>query len=489
MAEREAHTVIARVYAQSGERLLAVEHAILAGDSKLAKESAPQEGVWPEFLAKMVVSKAPWVREAAYESLELHGDFAPDEVARGLVPKLLDSLGQDADDLRMMPTSLKALAAIVLEATDEQLDLLMPILEGAAARKPGMYRLTDPGVMILAARLYQFRPAFRQRAAAILGEMALGSHTGEFSRALRECGDDRSDLVEAFDRVAGRENADLAGPMSELTSNAATRALWSRRLQFVEDHPVGRRAKHTLGARYEIPSVFLEEQDVSVIQRYVDKLVAIGSNQDEMNINRQASLFAAGDVIDLLAADERRRLFSCVRPMTDPAVQISEADQYHSRSQHPLSRARISLGSSANVRAAAGWLLGRAATDRDQRAPVVDMAIEWIRSDNKTLQDSAASLLTLPNLSSNKVQIAELVNHNNHAVRRAVLSMPAALASSNSTLLERLARDPDRAVRVHLARLLPSVKSVEPDSYERIRTRLGADSSSIVRAIVAQVGA
>ena len=179
MAELESHAILARIYGQSDEPLNALEHAVLGGSQQLVKEFARKLSEWPEFLANMVTSRAPWARQCALLALEYVGDLAPPTIARELVPELLHQLREDSDDVRIAPTLLTALGAIVLEANDENVRQFMPIVERAAAREPETYRLTDPGVMTLAARLYRFRPNFKRHAAALLGEIALGSHTGE----------------------------------------------------------------------------------------------------------------------------------------------------------------------------------------------------------------------------------------------------------------------------------------------------------------------
>ena len=54
--------------------------------------------------------------------------------------------------------------------------------------------------------------------------------------------------------------------------------------------------------------------------------------------------------------------------------------------------------------------------------------------------------------------------------------------SPNAATLEQLASDPDRGVRIGVVYALPSVQSTDSDAYERIRARLNADPSAIVRA-------
>ena len=483
MDELESHAILARIYGQSDEHLDALEHAVLGGSQQLVKEVAPNLDEWPQFLSNMVVSKAPWVRQSALLAVEHVGDLAPPESARSLVPELLRQLHEAADDARVAPALLKALGTLILEATDNDLEQLMPYVEEYAARGPETYRLTDPGVMTLAARLYRFRPTFRQQAAAILGEMAIGSHTGEWSRALDECGDDTGELIDAFERVAERENIDLARSLSDLGHlTSRTRAVWLQRLQFVTDHPLGRRSEHAIGPRYDVPTAFLREQRPTVVLQYVDKLVAIGCDVGEFVLNRAAALAATVNVIDTLSVSDKRHLFERVRPLVEQSIQISEADRFHVRTQHPLSRFRMSFGSATNVRTSAGWLIAGAATSPDECSAVEGFALDWVRSDEPILQKAGAAILTMPNLSSSPAQSFELAKHSNPTVRKAAVWMPSMQESPDTVTFEQLADDPDRRVRIAVAQALPRVASMDADSFECIRARLNSDRSAIVRA-------
>ena len=483
MDELESHTILARIYGQSDEPLNALEQAVLGGSQQLVKEFARKLNEWPDFLANMLTSRAPWVRQCALLALEYVGDLAPPTIARELASELLRQLQEDSDDFRIAPTLLKALGAIVLETTDEDIRQLMLIVEPAAVREPETYRLTDPGLIALASRLYQFRPDFKRRAAMLLGEMAIGSHPGAWSRALQECGDDPGELIEAFERVAKRGNVDLFGPLSDLGHlTRGTRAIWLRRLQFVADHPLGNRSEGEIGPRYDIPAEFLREQNPSVVFQYVDKLVAIGCDVGQFVLNRESALAAAANVIDSLSISEKRHIFERVRPLAEPLIQISEMDQYHASTLHPLSRFRISFGSESNVRTSAGWLLARAATGPDECSAVVETALDWVRSNDPTLQGTGASILTLPNLPSGIARSSELAKHSNPSVRGAVVWMPRMRECPEATMFEHLAEDPDRNVRIAVAQALLSVAPMDADSYERIQARLASDASAIVRA-------
>ena len=306
-------------------------------------------------------------------------------------------------------------------------------------------------------------------------------------RALDECGDDTGELTEAFVRVAEREMLDLAGPLSDLGHvTETTRALWSGRLQFVSDHPLGKRSGSAIGPRYDVPAEFLREQESTAPLQYVDKLVAIGSDDGQLVLNRAAALAAAANVVDVLSLSAKEQVFRRVRPLTEQPIQISEADEYHASTQHPLSRFRMSLGSATDVQTSAGWLLGRVATSRDECNAVMEIALDWVRSDDSVLQDAVASILALSNVSSCVSQSTELARHKNPSVRRVAVWMPDMQGCPDTATLEQLSADPDRKVRIAVAQALRSDESMDSDSRERIRERLNVDPSAIVRACAAE---
>ena len=488
MDELNSHEVLARIYVQSGDTLPALENAVRSGNTKLVKEIAPQVGVWPEFLAEAVASGAPWVHRAGLLALEHVGDLAPPEVGRALVTQLLDRLAGSEDDMSVAPELFKALGAVVLEATEADLATLMPMLERVAPRKKDQYRLTDSGVMLLASRLYRFRPSLRSGAASVLGEMAVGGHTGEWGSALEACGDETEELIGSLERVAARENLDLAASLADLGHMAeTTRALWSKRLQFVEDHPLGQRSGGAIGPRYDVPKEFLQEQPAAVSYQYVDKLVAIGSNPTEMTINRAAALGAAANVAVVLSANRRKEIFTRVQPLIDEDIPISEMDQFNVNSQHALSRFRFAIGSMTEVRASAVSLLGRVAANSEECLLVRQMALAWVRSDDPVLQRAGAWTLVLPSLSPTDMDRAELAKHTNPLVRRAALKLLDMQIPSHVVALEELTADADRNVRVGVVYALSSADSKHSAVVERIQARLEVDSSAVVRAVAAEV--
>lgn len=486
--ELESHSILAKIYVQSGSLVLALEHAVLSGETKMVKEIAPQLDAWPDFLTDVLKCPAPWVIQTALSALQHVGDLAPQDLAHGLVTSLLNRLHDAFYTKSTVPTLLLALGAIVLEATDEDIGRIMEVLEQFAPRLPNQLYTTDAGVLRLASRIYRFRTQFRERASSVIGEIAVGVNTSEWRHAIDECGDDTRELVETLERISEREQLDLAVPFSDLGHlNQATRARWSSRLQSVTSHPLGRRSRHGIGSNYEVPTDYLEEQPTEVVHQYVDKLVAIGSNSDEMCANRAAAFAAAADSAGLLSVDKKEQLSEQVRPFASEVIQISETDQFSAASLHPLNRFRISFGNVTEVRAAAGWLLGQAATNSEEYAEVVRIAVAWLRSEVPRLQRVGALLLTLPHVAARGVPISELATHANPSVRRLALQMPDMKTSPDAAVLAKLARDADRDVRIGVVYALPRLRKFDPDTYQGLRVRLCTDPSALVRALAAAV--
>ena len=488
MDELESHSILARIYGQAGEHLAALDHAVLGGAGALVKGIAPEVGTWPEFIADAVRSRAPWVRPVALDALERVGDLAPSEVSRSLAHDLIEQLEVDGDDSRVAPALFRGLWSVVLEATNDDIERLMPMLMRVAPRDSGRFLLTDPGVGLLAGRLYRFRPALRRQAASVLGEMAVGGHTNDWAAALNECGDDMHDLVAAFERVAEREGTDLAGPFSDLGHlNPATRELWTNRLRFVDEHPTGERLQYSLLSRYDIPRQFLEEQAGVIVSRYVRKLVAIGSDHHEAIVNRVAALNSAATAVELLAPDGKKELFRAVKPLTDPETTVSELDEFPASTSHPLSRFQISLGNRADIRASALHFMARSAFEPEDRSDVVETALSWLGSESEALQRGGAAVLTLPLLSTPDVRSADLAGHPNPWVRRAAVRLPTMRERPDLATLEQLATDPYTLVRLPVVYVVDEIRDIAPETYERLGSLLREDRSTVVRAVAAEI--
>ncbi len=489
MDEFESRTLLARLYGQSNEPIAALEQGLLGGDHKQVKAISSQLEVWPDYLADMVSSPALWVRKGALAALEQLGDLAPVQTARRLARSLIEQLKESADNRWAAPAILQGLQAVVLESGKSDLEQLMPVLERLAPREPGKYKLTDPGSGMVAARLYRFRPAFRRGAATVLAEMARGNpNDGDLMRALGECGDDLSELVAAFERVAEQEERDFADPLFDLGHlNDAARVHWANRLQFVEQYPLCKRSSYGIGSRYDVSRQFLEEQGDEVVNRYIQKLVEIGSNFHEPSMNRAHALKSAAITVELLSTDRKMELFEIVKPLTDPETRISATDEYEAGTLHPLSRFQISLGNVADIRAAALHMLAHCAVGSKNRAHVVAMAQRWLGAELEVLQRTGATILSLPHLSSSDVRFTDLADHPNPRVRQVAIDLPNMRQCPDPAVLDRLASDPDKWVRMRIAYSLTWLRDAAPDAYERIGSLLSCDQSGVVRALTTEV--
>lgn len=485
MDEFDSRKHLARLYDQSNEPIAALEQGLLGDDHKQVKDISSNLEVWPDYLADMVSSPALWVRRGALTALEQLGDLAPVQTARELAYVIIEQLCAG----EMVQATIQALKAVVLEADESALEQLMPVLERFAPRKPNTYKLTDQGVSVVAARLYRFRPAFRKRAASVLAEMVVSSNS-QLEGVLDDCGNDLDELIDAFERVAKREGCDLARPLSQLGHlNTTTRVLWSNRLQFVEQYSLDKRSSYGIGTRYDISRQFLEEQGDEVVNRYVRKLVAIGSNFHEPRMNRSNALASAFRVVEVLSVDRKAEIFGVVKPLIDPDARVSTLDEFESGTQHPLSRFQFSSATEDNVRAKALAVLARSVVETDARSDVVETALQWLGEESTVLQGAGATaLLVLSHTSSNPdVWFECLANHSNHMVRgTAVDLLPNMHQRPEPAVLDRLASDPNKGVRIRVVYALVWLRDADPDAYERIGLLLSGDQSGVVRALATE---
>lgn len=485
--EIESHGVLARVYLESSEPMEALEHAVLSGDQELTREAASQIDAWPEYLDAMVRAAAPWVRLGALHALEHLGDLAPLRVARSLAHDLIRDIITDPDDPTLERGLYEALSAVVLEAADEDIKELMPVMKQAATREPGGYRWTDPGVVTTAARLYRFRLRWREQAAEILAERLTGARTNDWRRGIRECGAKGGTLAAAIERTANQTGINLDEALAELEHlSESTRTYWSERLRYVAEHPTGPMTSQTIGEDFGVPRLFLKEQDMEAVVQYVGKLVELASSSHVHSTNRAGALRAGGNVVDMLPEEQRLSLFNAVQPLVSPDVELSEHERHDADTDHPLSRVRIRIGGADGLHLAAGWFLARAAANEEQRALAISLAKEWLCSEEREFQNRAAVLLSQPNLAGHGIKSRELAKHPNWMVRWMAPFMPDVVEVPDSQLARELAADPSRNVRLTVIDVLPSFG---PEVTQQLLSILAEDRSAFVRHTAAQAEA
>jgi hypothetical protein len=477
--EIEAHGVLTRVFLESDEPVDALEHAVLGGDQELTKEAASKIDVWPEFLEAMVGAAAPWVRLAALHALDHVGDLAPPHVATRLAHDLIQDVITHPDDPTTVRALYEGLSAVVLEATDEDIKELMPVMMQAVDREPGGFRWTDPGVVTVATLLYRFRPRWREQAAEILAERLIGPRTSDWWKGIRECGAEIETLAAAIERTAARTGVNLDEALAELGHlSESTRAYWSDRMQHVAGHLVGPLKSQILGDDFGVPTQFLEEQTAETMSRYIANLVAIAKSPRVLAVNRGGALLAAGNVIGLLSKDRRVSLFEAARLLVEPDVELSDHDRLDSDTDHALSRVRTRTGGATRLRLGAAWFLGRCAANAEQRAIGIALAEDWLYSEAERLQQQAALLLSQPNLAGHGIRGARLAKHPNSMVRCMAPFMPDVVDVPDTQLARDLATDPSRNVRLSVIDVLPSFG---PEARQQLISILADDRSAIVR--------
>ena len=214
MDEIEANRVMARVYGNAGEPKRAVQHAIVGAEANLVEGVVTVPAPWVPFALTGLKSKAVWMRAPSLTAIRISGDLAPPNVARRTIAAILEKLEEPGTGSKLAPDLFSALGSVALEAETDHLDRLAPIIERAAARESGEYRLSDRGVALVAARIYRFRKRFRPIAAKVLAQLATSSHLNGWIWAVGECGNDTVDLIAAIEGVAAHKQVDLSAPLS-----------------------------------------------------------------------------------------------------------------------------------------------------------------------------------------------------------------------------------------------------------------------------------
>jgi hypothetical protein len=230
-------------------------------------------------------------------------------------------------------------------------------------------------------------------------------------------------------------------------------------------------AEHGLVARAASPSAR---------GRLLDRLLEIVRDHREPKGNRASAAQGLFNLAPALDGDQASRVAAQLRPLAIGEYQASEFDQ---NIDHPLSRVRVIVHTPQQLRASAIGTLAqliakhRAVSD-ELLVPAIDQAF---RDGSEQVIGAAFDAgARLPDLAL-PVAPEDGLFHPTAEVRLHALVSWAARNEGlpDETLLDRLARDPDRNVRLQL---LAMAAEAGPEGEEVLRRLIATDPDSYVRA-------
>jgi tetratricopeptide (TPR) repeat protein len=492
-SELQAHELLGRLYADSGEHEAGLRHLVWAGAyeqvGKILVTADALNSLWGE-----ASKQVPWVLVALLSAVEARGDLmSSEEVEQELTDlvSLTNGVLQSPLGPQVRDHAFKALASVSLQIASTHADRLLSLLEPIAANPSDFSISTRESAILSVLALYAGNAEYRPRSGPI------------WIRFL-------SDPLNAQD--AARTLISAAGLLGEemrvlLRARAHDQDGWAAIVlaHLHDQSPVvireaERRIAQTLAVQIDPAStsrsigrwdpesalfaLHLAEEPRVELARH---LMSLAEQITDLETNRAGALSGITILASTLPQEVRHELFTRVVPLADPQVEVSRMDQLQRAMSHRLSRIRINLGQ-GSLPPAALILLGALATSREQADQVEALVGNALRSPISELQHAAALALEQLDPTLRSYPVRWLAAHPSELVQSVAVKLWAQDPHRRTELAEFFFTSASRQVRIRLADHIQIISQSDPELAELIRVRLQQDNSAQVRWHVATYG-
>jgi hypothetical protein len=485
--EQDTRSLLASVYADVGEAVLAARHLIAAGAAKQAEELAARIGDMYLDVRDHLASPTYWTAATAYRLIAAQGDLMPDahvaEIASAALTVLDTAREGTLVDTPLFAPSLylsavAALGAIAGRLSEADAARLLEHLEPLAEALEGHYRRTDDDHARAVASVAEAHPRLREQALEQLLRL--------FARAGHSVDGHARDLIVEYLQVTRDRLVDLAAAGSSDAAKLLAHAQPDEvPAEAAEAAAAALSAALTSGpGRY---SMGTNAVDRSVVARALppDRRAELIREQlrrarspYEYASNRRQYLLAAANLADDLPDQDVDELVAlALEEVASPAP--SEADALSSAFRHPLGAMQMNVG--GDSRPAAALLAARLARTPQQRDQARTAALRLIGADGDSDYYVTRALQVLQD---------DLVRDIPYLAKQGwALKSLAAIAWARSSDADPqagvlLAHDPDPRVRRALADALartpptprtdPAREALQADARHNVRRLLPA---------------
>ena len=484
--ERDACGLLGDLYIAAHDLPAAVAHYVRAGADKRAREVATGS---PFIDVEVDLHRrAPWVVGTALAVVAAQGDLIPPAHVERIAPRLLEltaGVRQGIFRPKVDVEAWAALAGAARQLPDEFVGAVLDRIDPLVEREPGRYRVMDASLLELLVRFHLARPSARARAAALIARcLAIPDLAQRLEPYVADAiGTDEVlsgavvGLADAADRVAVRVLA-AAG-----VAHPAVLREVEERVSPLLDYRVGV-VRHEMTVSDDFVDAarfapFLPQARRDALGRH---LVAIGRDDRSPEPHRSAAVEALGTFGDTLSRDVRAEAFAGVVPLINAPPSAHPLDTFARSSLNPFSRFRFdqsALGLPLSAMPAAA----RLATNEEQAGRVLEALGPAIGAgDERALVAGVQAILALDRTIRPRLDPEQLAAHPASVVRELAAALWADDPGVAPDLGLRLARDPERLVRLAIALELPKVAEREPDLGAELREIVAADQSAAVRA-------
>lgn len=458
--EMDAHKLLGDLFLRTGRPRAAVEHYVVAGESKKLEALASGLRDEPVRLPIQLVTPRPWERAAAFSFAAAAADLIVDEDAVQWCKTAFHEIVEHpqpaspgAPDAWL--AAFKAFGKLGIVSTEEQARrFLDEISHELIPRESNRYRFTDEAHIEALIGIAHAHPGLRDEAIdhllrALLTDQRMAevvlSRGGDLLR-----GDPQRTVAAVADAAAtGNDYAGLALIAAEGDTTQAA-PLARQRLETAIAPRVHEPGVHTFGTWLPQSAALITALDEDERVTFSRGMVEFASDEKETAYDRIEALIALRVIARSLPDDVRDELFERSVRFAQGGFDTSSGEELFPSDDDPLARFRIRFG---QMSLAPDGLKASAALARteEQYGKVERIAVAQLRgADENTANSVAAAVASIPP-GRVTLPVDVLATHPSEWMRALAAIIWAQRPDLPDEIGVQLARDPSRHVRRSLA--------------------------------------
>lgn len=488
-AEKDAHCIVGDVMVAGSKPGIALSSYILAGAVKKATKLARRSSLVN--VQPFLDDGAPWILGTMLAVFAAQGDFWPADLVERVGPRLIEltaGVAQSHSSPEVDVQAWAALASVTVQLSDSLLDQVLERLEPLIEREENTYRRMDESLLDILVQTHAFKPSSKSWAAVLIAKCVEdGSLLQKLEQFLVSAVDQdgliRSAVIErAEDGSRIAKTVLAAAAIDHDTVHGEAQTQYRRVLEY----QVGvNRDKMVVSDYFRRAAVLSQELTVEERDCLATHLLAIASDDLSPETHRAAAAEALAQLAGKISEPVQVQAFDTLLSLIDSEPSDHLIDQWTRHSLDALSRLSVNIGMSLPREACEA--AGRFVNTSEQATRLLNKIMPlWQDPEATTMATACRTVLAIDPSLRPRFTISQLAEHPLPLLRSFALALWTDAPSTEASLAEQFAKDPDRSVRQQLADTLPKLAEQDKELAQQVSATLSHDPSALVRAVAAR---